>query len=75
MKAPVLRVFVCIIGLISALGGTAFAAEKVEKGKKSLAFSIAYRSPDRTLNDDEVNGVQERILTALGEKFGAMLRS
>jgi dipeptidyl aminopeptidase/acylaminoacyl peptidase len=32
MKTPVLRVFVCIIGLISAFGGTAFAAEKVEKG-------------------------------------------
>jgi phenylalanyl-tRNA synthetase beta chain len=39
-------------------------------GKKSLAYSIAYRAPDRTLTDDEVNDLHrrlvERVTAALG---------
>ena len=33
----------------------------VPEGKKSLAFSLVFRSADRTLTDDEVNGVFAKI--------------
>ncbi len=34
-------------------------------GKKSLAFSLVFRASDRTLTDDEVNGVFQKIQTEL----------
>ncbi|GAB4311824.1 MAG: phenylalanine--tRNA ligase subunit beta [Candidatus Sumerlaeia bacterium] len=52
-----------------------YEGEKIQKGKKSLAFSITCRSTERTLTDEEVAATQERILAALGEQFGAQLRS
>jgi phenylalanyl-tRNA synthetase beta chain len=53
-----------------------FAVENVEifdvyrgaglpEGKKSLAFSLSFRAPDRTLTDTEVNAVFEKTQTAL----------
>ncbi len=52
--------------------GTAFTLEAVEvfdvyqgtglpEGRKSLAFSLVFRSPERTLVDDEVNAVLQKI--------------
>ena len=32
------------------------------------------RAPDRTLVDDEVNSVMDKILSALKDEFGAILR-
>jgi len=56
----------------AAAAGSLFAVESVEvfdvyqgkglpEGKKSLAFSLVFRSPTRTLTDDEVNAVLKRI--------------
>ncbi|HEY8965031.1 MAG TPA: phenylalanine--tRNA ligase subunit beta [Candidatus Methylacidiphilales bacterium] len=39
--------------------------EKLAAGKKSLAYALTYRLPDRTLTDKEVNGWQEKILAAM----------
>jgi phenylalanyl-tRNA synthetase beta chain len=44
------------------------------KGKKSLAFSIRYRSEERTLTDDEVDEIHNGILEHLREKTGAEIR-
>ena len=52
-----------------------YVGSQVEKGKKSMAYSIIYRTNDRTLTDDEVNPVQEKILKELEEKLGAYLRA
>jgi len=41
---------------------------------KSLSFSLVYRDPGKTLTDDEVNAVHERMLALLKEKTGAALR-
>ncbi len=52
--------------------GNAFALERVSvfdvyqgaglpEGKKSLAFSLVFRAADRTLKDDEVNAVSQKI--------------
>ena len=48
--------------------------EKLAADKKSLAYALTYRSPERTLIDKEVNGWQEMILTAVQQKVGATLR-
>ena len=44
-------------------------------GRKSAAFSMRLRAPDRTLTDEEVNAVFERMLTRCAELFGAELRA
>ncbi len=51
-----------------------FTGEPVPTGKKSLAFSISYRSADKTLEDEEVDRVHGRIVEHLEQKFNARLR-
>ncbi|MDI6739107.1 MAG: phenylalanine--tRNA ligase subunit beta [Candidatus Edwardsbacteria bacterium] len=48
---------------------------QIAAGHKSMAFSLVFRSPDRTLTDDEVNTANERIVRALKEKAGAEVRT
>ena len=43
-------------------------------GKKSVAFSLVFRNPDRTLSDDDVNPVMKKILDACEKGCGATLR-
>ncbi|MCR5203392.1 MAG: phenylalanine--tRNA ligase subunit beta [Lachnospiraceae bacterium] len=40
----------------------------LEEGKKSLAYSLKFRAEDRTLKDDEVNELMDKIINALAEK-------
>ena len=46
-----------------------YAGSPIAPGKKSLAYSVAYRAGDRTLTDEEVNALQEELAAALEEKF------
>ena len=46
----------------------------VPEGKKSLAFSLELRADDRTLTDADSEGVTSKVLTALADKLGAILR-
>jgi phenylalanyl-tRNA synthetase beta chain len=48
---------------------------QIPEGKKSIAFSVAFQSPERTLSDADARELRERIVTALGERFGAELRA
>jgi phenylalanyl-tRNA synthetase beta chain len=48
---------------------------QLKAGQRSLAYSLAYRAPDRTLTDAEVEAVHNRIRQALAEQLGAELRS
>jgi phenylalanyl-tRNA synthetase beta chain len=43
-------------------------------GKKSLAYSIAYRAPDRTLTDDEVNRLHRSLIERVTRELGVELR-
>jgi phenylalanyl-tRNA synthetase beta chain len=52
-----------------------FRGGQVGAGKKSLAYSITYQAPDRTLTDVEVAGVRQRIIKRLERELGATLRS
>jgi phenylalanyl-tRNA synthetase beta chain len=51
-----------------------FTGKQVPQGKKSLALSISYQSPDRTLTDEEVDKAQGKILERLTKELGATLR-
>jgi phenylalanyl-tRNA synthetase beta chain len=52
-----------------------YRGEHVPEGQRSLAFRLIYRSSDRTLTDNEVEPVHNKVRTALVEKFGVSLRS
>jgi phenylalanyl-tRNA synthetase beta chain len=45
------------------------------EGTKSLAFSVDFRAPDRTLESDEANEAVAKIEARLARDFGADLRS
>ena len=44
------------------------------KGKNSLAYSVIYRSKDKTLTDEEVNFVHEKILSSLESNLKVEIR-
>jgi len=48
--------------------------EKFGKDKKSYTFRIVYRSPERTLTNEEINKVQEEIREKTKQELGAILR-
>ena len=52
-----------------------YRGNQIPEGKKSIAFSITYRSYERTLTDNEVNQIQQAIMTDLENNFDAKLRS
>ena len=51
-----------------------YQGEPVPPGKRSLAFSIQYRSPDRTLTDEEVEAIHGTVLQILARDLGAAIR-
>jgi phenylalanyl-tRNA synthetase beta chain len=51
-----------------------YSGKQIQPGKKSLAYSIRYRSPDRTLTDKEVEDIHRKVISQLEQSFGARLR-
>jgi len=51
-----------------------YQGEQVPLGKRSLAYRIVYRSPGRTLTDEEVDKAQSEIAERLQRELGATLR-
>jgi phenylalanyl-tRNA synthetase beta chain len=47
---------------------------RMPSGKKSLAFSLTYQSPDHTLTDEEVAQARRAIVERLRQELGAELR-
>jgi len=47
---------------------------QIEKGYCSLAYSVTYRNPNRTLTDGEVNAKHEEISLNLANKLGVKIR-
>jgi phenylalanyl-tRNA synthetase beta chain len=83
--APASDVRAAVSRAASSCAGAAFAVEGVEvfdvyegkglpEGKKSLALSVVFRSPSRTLTDDEVNAVLQRTLDEIARTTGYLLR-
>lgn len=51
-----------------------FEGEAVGEGRKSMAYSLIFRSAERTLTDDEVNSSYEKLRQKLERGLGVELR-
>jgi phenylalanyl-tRNA synthetase beta chain len=51
-----------------------YQGTQVPAGRRSLAYSLLFQSLERTLTDEEVTEVYDRILKALSTQVGARLR-
>jgi phenylalanyl-tRNA synthetase beta chain len=49
-----------------------YSGPQVGEGRRSLALGLSFRAPDRTLTDEDVAPVRERIVVALGELGGEL---
>jgi phenylalanyl-tRNA synthetase beta chain len=52
-----------------------YQGPQVPPGKKSLAYSLTYQAPDRTLTPDVVSRIRDRILRALEKEVQGRLRT
>ena len=46
----------------------------VPEGKKSMAFAMELRADDRTLTDEDSEQVMRKVLEALAQQIGAVIR-
>lgn len=52
-----------------------YIGEHIEEGKKSSAYNLKFQSEDRTLREDEVNSLMDKIISGLEKELDAHLRS
>jgi phenylalanyl-tRNA synthetase beta chain len=52
-----------------------YRGDQIGTGKKSLAYSLTYQVEDRTLTDEEVAKIRNKIVKRLEKELGAKLRS
>ncbi|MBL1096454.1 phenylalanine--tRNA ligase subunit beta [Streptomyces coffeae] len=51
-----------------------FTGEQLGEGKKSLAYALRFRAPDRTLTADEIAAARDAAVALAAERTGAVLR-
>ncbi|MSU59848.1 MAG: phenylalanine--tRNA ligase subunit beta [Pedosphaera sp.] len=51
-----------------------FRGKHVPEGQKSLAYAFTYRSPEKTLTDNEVNAAHDQVVEQFRQKLGAVIR-
>ncbi|WP_071460327.1 phenylalanine--tRNA ligase subunit beta [Bacillus massilinigeriensis] len=51
-----------------------YEGDRMEEGKKSIAFSLKYYDPEKTLTDEDIAKAHEKVLAAVKEQAGAHLR-
>ncbi|MCD4672528.1 MAG: phenylalanine--tRNA ligase subunit beta [Anaerolineaceae bacterium] len=52
-----------------------FRGPQIGAGKKSLAYSLIYRSPDKTLSDKDTKKLRKKVIYMLEKELDAKLRS
>ena len=52
-----------------------YRGKQVPEGKKSVAFNVTMRMPDRTMTDEDADKVAKKILTLLERELGLTLRA
>jgi phenylalanyl-tRNA synthetase beta chain len=52
-----------------------YTGAQIGEGKKSLAFALRFRAPDRTLTDAEVAEAREAAVALAARRHGAVHRS
>jgi phenylalanyl-tRNA synthetase beta chain len=51
-----------------------YTGEQIGEGKKSLAFALRFRAPDRTLKENEVADARQAAVQVAVDRFGAVQR-
>ncbi|MDO5444294.1 MAG: phenylalanine--tRNA ligase subunit beta [Eubacteriales bacterium] len=51
-----------------------YTGHHIAEGSKSVAFSLTMRADDRTMTDDDAESTVKKVLSALSEKFNAVIR-
>ena len=51
-----------------------YTGGQVGAGRRSLAWSLTFQAPDRTLTDAEVNRLHERVVAEIAKRFRAEVR-
>ena len=51
-----------------------YTGAQAGEGKKSLAYSLRFRAPDRTLTVEETTAARDAAVALAGERAGARLR-
>ena len=51
-----------------------YTGEQVEDGRKSLAFALRFRAPDRTLTDEETAAARDAAVAVAAARTGAVQR-
>ncbi|UYZ81251.1 phenylalanine--tRNA ligase subunit beta [Moraxella bovis] len=51
-----------------------YQGDRLPAGKKSLAFAMTLQDTARTLSDDEIKALMDRVIVALTDKYQAQLR-
>jgi len=52
-----------------------FRGGSVPTGSRSLAYALRFQAPDRTLTDADIADARARIVAAMADRHGAMLRT
>jgi phenylalanyl-tRNA synthetase beta chain len=76
---PAATVLQCVRGIRAAEIGDVeifdlYKGEHVPAGQKSIAIRVRYRSPERTLTDDEVSRLHQRIVERLQKELNVTVR-
>ena len=51
-----------------------YTGEQVAPGRRSLAFRLRFRAPDRTLTSEEANAARDAAVAVAADRHGATLR-
>jgi phenylalanyl-tRNA synthetase beta chain len=51
-----------------------YEAEQLGEGKRSLAYKLTFRAPDRTLTSEETIAARDAAVAVTASRFGAALR-
>ena len=52
-----------------------FTGAQIGEGKKSLAYNLVFRAPDRTLTEAEATQARDRAVAEAARRWGAVMRS
>lgn len=52
-----------------------YQGENLPKGKKSVAYSLLYQHPEKTLTDDDIETSYQEIIDTINKQFNAYVRS
>jgi phenylalanyl-tRNA synthetase beta chain len=51
-----------------------YTGAQIGQGRKSIAIAIVFRAPDRSLSNEEVDELQQNIVSKLIQDFNAEIR-